>query len=63
LGFNQSIIIGWYKDNQLIGNYMKLNGSSLAIIEKGFHYNNTRISDMKDDKVYKKFQRQNIFLE
>ena len=42
---------------------MKLNGSSLAIIEKGFHYNNTRISDMKDDKVYKKFQRQNIFLE
>jgi len=40
---------------------MYLNGTNMTILESGFHEEGKSTVDMKDDPVYKKFTRGDIF--
>jgi len=60
-GKANTIMACWYKNNVRHGNYMYLNGTNMTILESGFHEEGKSTVDMKDDPVYKKFTRGDIF--
>ena len=54
-GLKNQICAGWYKNDLREGNWMKMKGTDLTIIESGWYSNNERVSDMKNNSFYPMF--------
>ena len=60
-GKTNTIMACWYQNNMRHGNFMLLNAKNMTILESGYHVEGEDTVDMKDDPVYKKFTRSDIF--
>jgi len=56
IGNANEIRIGWYKDNISHGNCMIINAQDLSLKESGWYEEGMRVGEMKNHKIYKKFQ-------
>ena len=60
--FNE-IEMGWYKNDKVVGNWMKLNADDLQVVCSGWFENGVCVSPMKDDSKYKNFTPDDIFMD
>ena len=63
IGYSKRILIGWYKNNVVEGNWMIVNGKDMSILEAGWYKDGRRVGSMKEDSVYKNFGLYDIFLD
>ena len=64
LGTFNAIFVGWYKNSQKYGNWMSLSGENFSIIQQGWYdERGVRTGPMKDEGIYKKFTKGDIFLQ
>ena len=64
LGTKNLIDFGWYENSIVHGNWMRLNGEDLTIMnESGWYQDGIRVSKMKSHSKLKNFTINNIFKE
>ena len=47
IGKTNEILIGWYENNLINGNFMALNADNMSVIEGGWYNKNKRMGPMK----------------
>jgi len=62
-GSANTISLGWYRDKKRNGNWMKIKGDDMSVIESGYYADDIRKDDMRNDRYNKPFTIYDIFAD
>ena len=66
IGFSgkyNEIEMGWYQNDVVHGNWMKIKGDDMSVIESGYYADDIRKDDMRNDRYNKPFTIYDIFAD